>query len=211
MDFKTEVLNNFIVLEGLDGSGTTTQINLLSERCGNEQIPFFATCEPTTGFIGRIIRTVLSGEEKTAPGTLARLFTADRHEHIFNPENGIKAQIDRNRIVFCDRYLFSSLAYQSIAAGFEEVLELNCHFPLPEHLFFIEVSHEECQNRMSGRESREIFEELNIQKKIDDFYQRGINLFRESGMNIHYIDGTLKPLEILEKIWRTAGISPIIK
>lgn len=132
---KSEIIRGFIVFEGLDGAGTTTQAGLLEKKFKEEGITCSAGFEPTDNFIGKIIRRILRGEEEVAPGTLAKLFAADRHEHLYNNSSGIIARCRRGEIVISDRYLFSSLAYQSIIFGFDRVLKLNSEYPLPEHLF----------------------------------------------------------------------------
>ncbi|MEW5814514.1 MAG: dTMP kinase, partial [Spirochaetota bacterium] len=97
------ILKGFIVFEGLDGSGTTTQVRLLSEKLTEKGIPVWTTCEPTDRFIGKNIRKVLRGEEKIEPPALALLFAADRYDHIYNPSDGIITHIDKAEWVLCDR------------------------------------------------------------------------------------------------------------
>ena len=121
---KIEIVTNFIVFEGLDGAGTTTQANLLEEKYNSLNIPCINSCEPTRGFIGKAIREVLSGDIKVASGTIAKLFVSDRHEHLYNPKDGILSRCKAGDFVISDRYLFSSLAYQSLDYGFDNVMEL---------------------------------------------------------------------------------------
>ena len=79
------ILENFIVLEGLDGSGTTTQLEMLEERFKTLTIPFFSTFEPTKSGTGELIREILKGKKKVHPDTIAFLFAADRNEHLHAP------------------------------------------------------------------------------------------------------------------------------
>ena len=113
------VLKNFIVFEGIDGAGTSTQIKKLVER-GNSNEPgrFVATAEPTTGETGRFLRRMLGGEFHVDEKTNAYLFAADRCEHIFG-KSGVKELCDDGKIVVSDRYFFSSMAYQSVSCGDE--------------------------------------------------------------------------------------------
>jgi dTMP kinase len=206
-----EILKNFLVLEGLDGAGTTTQLKLADERLAGEGFPHFSTFEPTDGATGQMIRKILKGEEKTTPWTVALLFSADRWEHIFHTESGIKAHHERGEIIVCDRYLFSSLAYQSIENDYERVSMLNRDFPLPGQLVFIDTPLELCQQRLSGRNARDIFEKMEFQKKVQANYFRILEEYRHSGMKIHKIDGTL-PIEEVEKIiWKIITALPILK
>ncbi len=195
------IIERFIVFEGLDGAGTTTQTRLLENKLKDSGYEFTAGCEPTKGFIGRTIRKVLGGEEKVAPGTLAKLFAADRHEHLYNEEHGIVSLCGRGEIVVSDRYLFSSLAYQSLRYGFDKVFALNREFPLPEHLFFLDVEEEVCQSRLNTRDSLEIFEEASLQSRIRANYMKAFSMYEDSGMKIHILDGTDTPEELGKKIW----------
>ena len=206
---KTEIINNFLVFEGLDGAGTTTQADLLAEKCNSFNIPCINSCEPTRGFIGRAIREVLSGDIKVASGTIAKLFVSDRHEHLYNPEDGILSRCKAGNFVISDRYLFSSLAYQSLDYGFDNVLELNSTFPLPEHLFFLDVPAEICQQRLSSRDLIEIYEDHALQVNILANYKKSLDLYSDSGMHIHILDGTLDKYELGKIIWSKLNTDPI--
>ncbi|MFW5768677.1 MAG: dTMP kinase, partial [Spirochaetota bacterium] len=124
------ILPRFIVLEGLDGSGTTTQAGLLKEKFDAAGLTGWITCEPSDGFIGKSIRKVLKKEVSLDPRSLALLFAADRNEHLYG-EKGIVDRLTRVDYVVSDRYVFSSLAYQSGYSGFEYVARINAPFPLP--------------------------------------------------------------------------------
>ena len=202
---KHKILSGFIVLEGLDGSGTTTQLELLAESFRKAGIPALSTCEPTDMTLGRTIRTVLKKEEKVHPETLARLFTADRNEHLFNPSSGIVRMISEGKRVISDRYLFSSLAYQSLDLDFDLVYELNSRFPLPEYLFFIDTSIEECQKRLGKRNAEELFDDSEIQEKIYSNYMQAFKRYGRSGMKYHVVDGNKPAEKINEEIWKIAG------
>lgn len=199
---KIKIIKNFIVFEGLDGAGTTTQTVLLEKNYQKAGIPCKAGSEPTRGFIGKSIRKVLKGDEKVAPGTLAKLFAADRHEHIYNENSGIDELCKRGFKVISDRYLFSSLAYQSLRYGFKNVLNLNRAFPLPEHLIFLDVPENICQQRLAKRDELEIFEDSSIQKAIIANYQQAFNYYKDSEMKIHTLNGMLPPDELSKIIWR---------
>ena len=202
------VLDKFIVLEGIDGSGTTTQLKMLEQRFATAGIPFWITCEPTTGPVGQLIRSVLGGDIEALATTLAHLFVADRHEHVYHRQNGIEARVSLGEIVVCDRYLFSSLAYQSVECGFDYVYALNGAFPLPGDVVFLEVPVEEGDRRSAARGSREIFEHSEFQHKVIDTYERAFG-FYDKKIRIHRIDGTLPPEAINEKIWSVVESIPI--
>lgn len=202
-DTQFEVLRGFIVFEGLDGAGTTTQSRLLHRRLEEAGLPSFLTCEPTENFIGKAVRQVLQKKASVAPGTLARLFAADRHNHLYHEEDGIIARLKSGTRVITDRYLFSSLAYQSIDWDFESVWALNCGFPLPEHVVFLDVSPDEGQRRIRDRNiPTEIYEKPDMQDDIRSNYFHAFTLFEQTKMNLHIFDASLPVKELEEMVWK---------
>jgi dTMP kinase len=193
-----EVLSRFIVFEGVDGSGTTTQLRAVDEALGRAGIPHWTTCEPTDRPEGALIRRILSGELGAAPGTVAHLFAADRHEHLFG-SGGIIERLDRGETVVCDRYVLSSLAYQGVACGLDLPLRLNAEFPLPELLLYFDLSPELSMARIGGRESREIYENRPFQAKVREAYEEAIARFRDRPMRVVRIDASLP----VEKVTRS--------
>ncbi|HOV14618.1 MAG TPA: dTMP kinase [Spirochaetota bacterium] len=190
------ILKNFIVFEGLDGAGTSTQSKLLTQKIPNSVL----TCEPTGSEIGKLIRKILKKELSVTPKTLALLFAADRNEHIFANNGGIFNDCKNGKTVICDRYLFSSFAYQGLSLSKEEIFDLNKDFILPEVLFFLNTPIEECEKRVDNRNlEKEIFEEINLQEKILSNYLESFKLFEKSGMKIFELDGSLPIETLLEK------------
>ncbi len=115
-------MGRFIVLEGLDGAGTTTQAALLAEWLGARG-EVVQTREPTAGPIGRLIRSSLRAEpDSPAETSLPWLFAADRAEHLTRV---IEPALARGAWVISDRYYHSSLAYQSLVQPLERLLALN--------------------------------------------------------------------------------------
>lgn len=198
-----KILEGYTVFEGLDGAGTTTQAKQLAARLESEGFASWMTFEPTSGNVGQLIRKHLSGELQCHPGTLAALFVADRYEHLYGKE-GILSQLDKGIQVVGDRYFFSSLAYQSLEIDFDEVLSRNCSFPLPQRLIYIDTDPEECERRMAERDQKELFDEISLQKRVRELYERAFSLYEDSGMELYRFDGSL-PREVLsEKIWSAA-------
>jgi dTMP kinase len=206
-----EVLPNFIVLEGLDGAGTSTQLRMIDRQLNKERIPHCCTFEPTRGHIGRLIWDVLKGKKSVHPYTLALLFAADRKEHLEQPGVGIISRAGKGELVVTDRYLFSSLAYQSIENGFQKVLFLNARFPLPSHLFFIDTSPEVCQERMLRRRRKEIFDRLAFQRRVCETYQKAFDTFSNSKMVLHRIDGNQSPEVVFRSVWNVLQELPILR
>ena len=194
------ILKNFIVFEGIDGAGTSTQIKKICER--NPQ-KFFQTAEPTSLETGKFLRRMLGGEFSVDEKTNSFLFAADRAEHLYG-KNGIIEQINNGKTVISDRYLFSSLAYQSISCGEELPKLLNSTFPLPEILFFFEIDPEISLKRVDSRnEKKEIYEKIETQKKIAMEYEKIISEYENNPsctMKIIRIDATKSIDEISETI-----------
>ncbi|MBN1648712.1 MAG: dTMP kinase [Spirochaetales bacterium] len=198
---KHKILPRFLVIEGLDGSGTTTQTRMLLQRFEKTAAGAVSTCEPTDYPGGKLIRSILKGAAEVLPETLAMLFSADRNEHLYNINTGIITSLTQNRHVICDRYLFSSLAYQSLECDFKRVFALNCRFPLPERVFFIDTSIHECQDRIGKREKRELFEAETIQYKIRNNYLKAFACYKRTAMKVHMLDGDESAEKIHERIW----------
>ena len=199
-----------MVLEGLDGAGTTTQMRLLCERLEREGRPQAGTWEPTDGAVGRLIRSILSRRVKALPLTVAMLFAADRHQHLAGPD-GVIERTGRGELVVSDRYLFSSLAYQSIECGFRKVLELNEGFPLPELVVFLDTPVAVSQARIDRRTRRELYDGAGFQARVREGYLRAIERFEGCGMRVLAIDGDRPAEDIHEAIWTETSRLPIHK
>ncbi len=215
------ILSNFCVFEGIDGTGTTTQIKELERRCRERSLPSWFTCEPTEGEIGKIIRKALSGKLCFTPDTMARLFAADRGEHI-QGENGIEEHLRSGELVVSDRYLFSSLAYQGSSGDAALPATLNESFPLPELLFFFDLDHDAAMDRVERRSTPsgnleprelEIYERRDFQRQVRERYREILPQFadREPKMRIVNVDAG-QPIErIAEIIWSEIEKLPIFK
>ena len=192
------VLKNFIVFEGIDGAGTSTQIKRIVE---SDPEKYVATAEPTGLPTGKFLRRMLAGEFHVDEKTNAYLFAADRCEHIFG-KGGVKELCESGKTVVSDRYFFSSLAYQSVSCGLELPMLLNSTFPLPEYLFFFEINPEISLKRVNARnENKEIYENLDAQKKIAALYEKVISMYESDSskreeMKIIRIDATKSIPEI---------------
>ena len=208
------ILKNFVVFEGLDGTGTTSQLRLLREAFTTRglQDTVYFTCEPTGNSIGKLIREALSGAAGFDAKTIAYLFGADRCEHIYG-KSGILTQLQAGKAVFSDRYLFSSLAYQGLDAGKELAQTINAPFPLPEYLFFFDLPASTAMARIEKRNiPREIYEKEVFQQKVAEEYQVILRYYAETApdMRILRIDASKTIEEIHENIWRIVCNLPIV-
>ncbi|MEI8092955.1 MAG: dTMP kinase [Spirochaetales bacterium] len=198
---KREVLHGFFVLEGIDGAGTTTQLRRLEARAVETGLSLRADCEPTPYPAGVLIRQILRREVTAHPGTIARLFAADRQQHL-EGLGGIREAVSGGIKVLSDRYFFSSLAYQSLECGWEAVAELNAGFPLPEALFFLDIEVMTAQHRINSRgQAREIYEDALVQEKVRQGYHRAIDEAQAQGLEVHRLDARLGVEELTDSIW----------
>ncbi len=177
-----ETKGKFIVFEGTDGSGKSTQIRLLSQYLQGKGIPVFETHEPTASPIGEVVRACMSGRIDTDERAIALLFAADRIDHI----GCIKQKIKEGYTVLCDRYYFSSFAYNGGLVPLDWVIELNR--PAMELLradltIFLDVNVEETMNRVLRRTARERYENVERQLITRKNYFEVFDRFKE-GENI---------------------------
>lgn len=196
------IIRNFIVFEGIDGAGTTTQIKKLEERFGAENV--FRTAEPTSNETGKFLRRMLKGDFKVDERTASYLFAADRCEHIFG-KGGVIENTEAGKVVLSDRYFFSSLAYQSVTCGKELPELLNSPFPLPEYLFYFKIDPEISLGRVTARgEQKEIYEKIDFQKKTAALYDAVMEEYKGekgNGMKLIEVDASKSIEEISEFIW----------
>ena len=208
MQCKPPILPRFIVLEGLDGAGTTTQSQLLHLRLEQSGEAALWTSEPTTSAIGCLIRKALTGSPAIEQLTFALLYAADRSEHLYSGPSGIVERC-REGWVVCDRYLFSSLAYQGTVCPLEFVAALNAHFPLPEYLFFVDVAPEECaRRRLHQQRPDDLFEHLSFQRVVYQGYRQILARYADSGVRIVHIDGNANEHTVAETIWLSIAHPP---
>jgi len=208
-----EILENFAVFEGLDGSGTTTQIGILEAFLLQNRPampPFHITFEPTNGSIGKLLRSGLRGEETLKAETMAMLFAADRNEHIFG-DGGIAERCKRGELVVSDRYVLSSLVYQGITCGKELPERLNQGFPAPELLIFLEIEPETALDRIASRAQKEIYENPGFQKEVRERYKTLLPEFTSKGVRVEIIDASLSPDEVARQAWGAIKKMPIFK
>ena len=163
----------FIVFEGTDGSGKSTQIKLLEEYLGGKGVSCVRTSEPTHSPFGALLRDCLTGRMDTDEHAIAALFAADRLDHVLNPNDGMLKAIEAGVTVLCDRYYISSLAYNGGFVSTDWVFELNrqaMKMLRPDLTIFLDIDPEEAMSRVEKRGEPERYETLARQKLIRDKY-----------------------------------------
>ncbi|MDR2558134.1 MAG: dTMP kinase [Oscillospiraceae bacterium] len=162
----------FIVFEGLDGSGKTTQMNALYKHLTKEKnIKCRQEREPGESLPGALARSAVKKKTKFEPQTMALLFAADRYEHIVND---IQPYLDEGVHVLCDRYVFSNFAYQGLELDFETIYEVNkaaMELLMPDVIIFIDTDPAETLARIGkSRVGNELFDKQGVAVR-ENFYK----------------------------------------
>ncbi|HUP12154.1 MAG TPA: dTMP kinase [Niastella sp.] len=197
--------NLFIALEGIDGSGKSTQTKLLTEQLAARGHQVYSTFEPTNNQIGKLIREILRGNAKADHRVIAGLFVADRLDHLLNEEYGIVKKLEEGYTVIMDRYLFSSYAYQGAHMNIDWVIQANAmsaEILRPDVNIFIDVSPEVSMHRVhTNRESVELFETLDSLKMVRSKYMEAFEKQKDVEC-IFSVDGNRTPGVIAQDIWQ---------
>ena len=168
-----DVTPKFIVMEGLDGSGKTTQLARLEAYLGSRGRRVFVTREPTSSVTGGLLRDALSGESRRSDCEMAALFVLDRIYHNQNPICGINKMLADGYDVICDRYFASTLAYQS-ASGLDRDWLYSINSKVirePDVHILLDVDPEISLTRVGKRgEKVSRFEKLDYLRKVRDSY-----------------------------------------
>lgn len=159
----------FICIEGLDASGKTTQARRLVRNLRRKGFEAVYTTEPSSGEVGKFIREHILQRRKRVPSVVeALLFAADRIDHV---ERKIKPALQEGKIVVCDRYVFSSMAYQG-AAGLNVrwIEEINGSALPPDLAIYLDVPMDLLIKRMKRK--RSVMETLEVQRKVQEIYMK---------------------------------------
>lgn len=194
----------FIVFEGIDSSGKTTQAELLKNYFIVQKQRAVISPEPSSGIIGNLIRQALkqrivfSKDRNLFDEQMAYLFAADRHDHLYNDVDGVFKLIRDNYHVISTRYYFSSLAYNGDSVDqFDLVKKLNDRFPNPDLTIYIDLPVEVSLARLQKRGLREVYETEVKLTKVRERYQQ---IFTEYQGQLLKIEGTQKPQQIQQQI-----------
>ncbi|HUI72972.1 MAG TPA: dTMP kinase [Spirochaetia bacterium] len=164
----------FIVFEGLDGAGTSTQIKKLHRYLSDAGVDVEDTQEPTSGPFGSLARQILTGRVEVDSYSLALAFAADRHDHLYNRTDGLEWSLQDGRTVLSDRYVLSSLAYQaSVGLDVDWIVGINKGVIEPDYTIFIDTDVDVCMDRIVRRNAHyELFHEKQRLERVRDRYRR---------------------------------------
>ena len=181
----------FIVFEGIDGAGKTTQIELLAKHLRAEGRSVYCTAEPTESVSGGLLRDALAGVTRRTVCEMAAMFVFDRINHNVNPVNGIQKMLDDGFDVICDRYYYSSMAYQGSGTDPEWVSNMNLNCPeimRPDVCIFLDLTPEQSMARINrGRATQEIYENEEKLTQVRNQFYRVFEQLRERD-NIQIVD-----------------------
>lgn len=193
----------FIVFEGIDGAGKTTQINLLANYLREQGRAVYCTAEPTESVSGGLLRDALSGVTRRTICEMAAMFVFDRINHNVNPVNGIQKMLADGFDVICDRYYYSSLAYQGSGTDPEWVSNMNLNCPeimRPDVCIFLDLTPEQSMARINrGRATQEIYENEEKLTQVRNQFYRVFEQLRERD-NIQIVDAYRTVEEIHQDI-----------
>jgi dTMP kinase len=198
-----------IVLEGLDGAGTTTQTHRLVAHLTAHGTPARGTREPSDGPIGKLIREMLTGGHAIAgsslsQGTFGLLFAADRLDHM---QREVEPALAEGTTVVSDRWYHSSLAYQGTGADRDWILQLNARARRPDVTVFLQVRPEiAAARRVAAGRVQELFEDLRMQEEVAAGYHATLAELAAAGERVETIDGELPPDAVFAAI--LAAITP---
>ncbi len=182
----------FICIEGLDGSGKSTQAKLLTKKLNKAGYNAIYTAEPSQGKIGKFIRKRLFEQKRMPTSAEALLFAADRIEHV---QNEVAPALIEGKIVVSDRYVYSSLAYQGSAGlSLDWIEAVNANAKRPDLCILIDVEPSVVLKRLKRKKT--VMEKLETQQKVRNIYLTYV----EKGELLRIDGGKSKP-EVLEALY----------
>lgn len=200
-----------IVLEGLDGAGTTTQARRLVEHLTAKGGKAHLTREPSDGPIGQLIRQMLTGQhaipgQALSQSTFGLLFAADRLDHL---QREVEVHLAAGATVVSDRWYHSSLAYQGTGAERDWISMLNARARKPDLTIFLQVRPEvAAKRRASAGRIQELFEDMRMQEEVAAGYKATISELSSQGERIETIDGEASPDAVFGAILALVGTLP---
>jgi len=195
--FKNPYKGKFIVFEGLDGSGSSTQAQMLASYLRSKKKQVHLTKEPTNYLIGGLIRSWLASDWSSSPVCLQLLFTADRAHHV---EKEIIPLLKKGVSIVCDRYVLSTIAFGAVEiSDYQWLKDISRNFVLPDATLLLKVRPKICIQRIAeDRHHFELFEREQTLQKVAINYER----FAKEFPGVMWIDGEKSPEEVFTEVKR---------
>lgn len=185
----------FVAFEGIDGAGSSTQLELLTKTLRKKGFRILATKEPTNNVVGGLIKGVLTDSVKLPPDSLQLLFSADRAHHL---QREIIPVLAKGNVVLTDRYFFSTIAYGALDLDRNWLLDLNKNFLLPDFIFLLNVSTKVSIERIkNSRFEVELFEK---EEKLSKVAKNFLDLAKKFPKNTYVLDGELSQKEVADQV-----------
>ena len=195
----------FIAFEGIDGSGKSTQVKLLTEKLIATGHKVYSTFEPTDSPIGSLIRNIFKGRMSADHKTIAALNVADRLDHLHNEINGLLKKKEEGYTIITDRYYFSSYAYHGVHIDIDWVIAANAmsaEIMKPDINIFIDVAPEISMKRLnSTRGTIELYETLENLQQVRNKFLEAFDKLKDIE-KIVAIDGNQTVQAISEDVWK---------
>jgi len=195
----------FIAFEGIDGSGKSTQVKLLTEKLIAAGHKVYTTFEPTDSPIGSLIRNIFKGRMTADHKTIAALNVADRLDHLHNEINGILKKKEEGYTIITDRYYFSSYAYHGVHVDIDWVIAANSMSAAtlrPDINIFIDVDPEVSMQRLnSTRGTIELYETLDNLKQVRGKFLEAFDKLKDEE-KIVTINGNQTVAAIASDVWK---------
>lgn len=216
----------FIVFEGIDGCGKTTQLELIAKKCGDHKIKSLTTMEPTPTKLGDIIRNeYMTGQKYADHNLLTLLLAADRYAHITDPYNGILKMIDDGVNILCDYYVMAGVVRESLMEypdadkfwnAFRFAIDsnrINMNRLMPDATIYIDVPENIAYERLCARSAEKklsIFEKSANFDSMGGIYKIAISILSNKfGDHVYVVDGTKPVDEVTDDIWKI--VYPLLK
>lgn len=199
-----QTTGRFLALEGIDGSGKSTQLQLLLERLRARGVECCGTREPSDGPVGAMIRQILTGRVTADNRVIAGLFAADRLDHLVNRRDGILEQVRSGVTVVTDRYYFSSYAYHSVDVDMDWVIDsnrLSAELLRPDATIFLDVPVRRALERIGqNRSHTELFEKEDRLTATREKYLEAFERLRDRE-TVAVIDAGGDVETVAERVW----------
>lgn len=199
-----QTTGRFLALEGIDGSGKSTQLQLLLERLRARGVKCRGTREPSDGPVGAMIRQILTGRVTADNRVIAGLFAADRLDHLVNRRDGILEQVRSGVTVVTDRYYFSSYAYHSVDVDMDWVIDsnrLSAELLRPDATIFLDVPVRRALERIGqNRSHTELFEKEDRLTATREKYLEAFERLRDRE-TVAVIDAGGDVETVAERVW----------